>query len=238
MKELFKKLPTIRLVHPLTMLFLSVVFLMIALGLKPRIQYATQASDLENNIPKKFGDWALVQDENPQVSLSSDTNSLQNLIYDDVLMRTYTNKQGIRIMLALAYAKEQRQDVKVHQPDICYPAQGYQMLSSQSTTFDLTTPSNPVIGKRQLYESSNGREAVSYWIRIGDQTSLSGLQMRYKIIKDGLLENRFDDGVLVRVSTRVGNNEDLNAVFAIHSQFFDELTKSISTSHPQLLLPV
>jgi EpsI family protein len=238
MRELFKKLPTIKLVHPVTMLLLSVIFLVIALSLKPRIQYATQASDLENNIPKEFGEWTLVPDENPQVSLSSDNNSLQNLIYDDVLMRTYTNRQGVRVMLALAYAKEQRQDVKVHQPDICYPAQGYQMLSSENTSFELTTPSQPVIGKRQLYESSNGREAVSYWIRIGDQTSLSGLQMRFKIIKDGLIKNRFDDGILVRVSSRVGSNEDLKAVYAIHSSFFDDLTKSISTSHPKLLLPV
>lgn len=238
MKELFNKLPAVRLIHPVVMLILSVIFLLLALALKPGKQYATAPSNLENSIPKQFGEWALSQDENLQVSLSNDNNNLQNLIYDDILMRTYIDKQGIKIMLALAYAKEQRQDVKVHQPDICYPAQGYQMLSSQNTTFELTTPSHQVIGKRQVYESSNGREAVSYWIRIGDQTLLSGLQMRYKIIKDGLIENRYDDGILVRVSSRVSENEDLNSVFALHSRFFDDLTKSISTSHPKLLLPV
>lgn len=236
--KLFNRLPIIKPIHPVLLLVLSLVFIFTALELKPSTQYSTADSDLENSIPKQFGEWVLVPDENQQVSLSSDTNSLQNLLYDDILMRTYINKQGARIMLALAYAKEQRQDVKVHQPDICYPAQGYQMLSSQNTTFELTTPSHPVIGKRQLYESSNGREAVSYWIRIGDQTSLSGLQMRYKIIKDGLLKNRYDDGILVRVSSRVGQEEDLNAVFNIHGSFFDDLTKSISTSHPKLLLPV
>jgi EpsI family protein len=238
MKEFFNKLPTVKLSHALAMLVLSVLFFSIALSLKPDTQYSNVASDLENNIPQQFGEWTLVPDTNPQVSLSSDTNNLQNLIYDDMLMRTYTNRQGAKIMLALAYAKEQRQDVKVHQPDICYPAQGYQMISSQNVTFDLSTQSHPVVGKRQLYESSNGREAVSYWIRIGDQTSLSGLQMRYKIIKDGLLENRYDDGILVRVSTRVAEGEDLSAVYALHSQFFDDLTKSVSTSHPKLLLPV
>mgnify|MGYP003340463721 CR=1 FL=1 len=45
--------------------------------------------------------------------------------YDQTLMRTYANSHGEQIMLALAWGERQRQDVKVHRPEVCYPAQGF-----------------------------------------------------------------------------------------------------------------
>jgi len=238
MNDLLLKLPDVKIKTSIQVLVLSIVFFALATLLKPRHHYAQVDSNLEQTIPRVIGEWVEVPQPTPQVSVVSDERSLVNQLYDDTLMRTYVDKEGHQIMVALAYAKEQRQDVKIHQPDICYPAQGYQMIASENVEFKLSTASNKVLGKRQLYESNQSQEAVSYWIRIGDQTSISGLQSRYKIIRDGLINNRYDDGILVRVSSKANSNDDVNKLYKLHTEFFDELTKSIAFSHPRLLLPV
>ncbi|HSH88030.1 MAG TPA: EpsI family protein [Methylophilus sp.] len=237
MKDMIHKLPNVQMRPAIVLLVLSICVLIIAIGMKPVTNYATYASDLENNIPTEFGDWKTVPQQVQQVSLVSD-NNVQNQIYDDVLMRTYVNKEGAKVMLALAYAKEQRQDVKVHQPDICYPAQGFQLLKSQLATFRIAANESSIIGKNQLYASSSHLEAVSYWIRVGDGTFLSGLQMRLKIIKDGLLKQRFDDGMLVRVSSVTQSDVGSESLFKLHEKFLNDLIESVRGNSRKLLVPV
>lgn len=237
MKELFNKLPNVKVLPTLFLLLLSVLSLIVAILMKPTEYYATYTSDLENNIPKEFGEWKLAPQLAPQVSLVSDNNNLQDQIYDDVLMRTYINKEGAKVMLALAYVKEQRQDVKVHQPDICYPAQGYQMLLSKPASFKISANTVPIAGRNQIYTGSSHQEAVSYWIRVGDGTFLSGVQMRLKIIKDGLLHQRFDDGMLVRVSSVLQSDHDSDKLFQLHEKFLNDLASSVTGNSRKLLLP-
>lgn len=237
MKDLLLKLPALKLSTALKVLLLSAVFLALAIALKPHKHYAAVASDFGHNIPHVIGEWTEVEQSTPQVSMVSDERSLINQLYDDTLMRSYADKQGNLIMVALAYAKEQRQDVKVHQPDICYPAQGYQMLSSQEKRFDGLSSLAPVIGKQQLYIGQNHKEAVSYWIRVGDSTLTSGLQMRMKIIKDGLLKGRLDDGILVRVSNIVTDESKIAQAYALHEKFLKAFVKEVESKHPKLLVP-
>lgn len=236
MKELLNKLPPVRMLQAIILLATSICVFIIAFTMKPESNYASYSSELEKNIPVTFGDWKIVPQLSQQVSLVSD-NNLQNQIYDDVLMRTYENKDGEKVMLALAYAKEQRQDVKIHQPDICYPAQGYQMLKSKLASFKISANASPIVGKNQVYTAPSHLEAVSYWIRVGDGTFLSGLQMRIKIIKDGLLKQRYDDGILVRVSSTAQDNNEVERLFELHEKFLNDLTNSVKGNNRKLLVP-
>jgi EpsI family protein len=237
MKDLFKSLPNVNRLPAFVLLFLSLICLGIAIWMQPNTYYAEGPSELESNIPKEFGNWKLAPQLAPQVSLVSDNNKLQDQIYDDILMRSYINNNGDKVMLALAYAKEQRQDVKVHQPDICYPAQGYQMLSSKLANFKILANATAIQGKNQVYSGASHQEAVSYWVRVGDGTFLSGLQMRLKIISDGLLKQRFDDGMLVRVSSVSNNDTNTEKLFELHQQFLNDLTAALPTKSRKLLLP-
>jgi EpsI family protein len=237
MKDLYLKLPHVNLSTGLGLLGIAIVFWGLATILKPNHNYASHVSDFEQTIPRVLDGWAEVQQSTPQVSVVSDEKSLVNELYDYTLMRTYADQAGHQVMLALAYAKEQRQDVKIHQPDICYPAQGYQLLKSETVTFDEFKRSSPVIGKRQLYQGQNHLEAVSYWIRVGDRTMTSGLQMRLKIIEDGLLNRRLDDGILVRVSSAITDESKLAEVYALHEKFLLEFARQVESRSPGLLLP-
>jgi EpsI family protein len=237
MKDLFLKLPDIKIKTGIQLLALSVVCLGIAISLKPHLHYARADSNFEQTIPRVFGDWMEIQQSTPQVSVVSDERSLVEQLYDDTLMRTYVDKSGHQIMVALAYAKEQRQDVKIHQPDICYPAQGYQMQKTETVSFDTLQHTAPVIGKRQLYYGQNHLEAVSYWIRVGDRTMTSGLQMRLKIIEDGLLKGRLDDGILVRVSSVIPDESKQADAYALQEKFLKEFVETVEHDVPGLLVP-
>ncbi|WP_235273261.1 exosortase C-terminal domain/associated protein EpsI [Methylophilus sp. Q8] len=226
-----------KLATGLQLLLVSIVFLGVASFLKPHEHYAKSESNFEKNIPRVINGWVEVQQSTPQVSVVSDEKSLINQLYDDTLMRTYADKDGNQVMVALAYAKEQRQDVKIHQPDICYPAQGYQMQKTDIVSFDQIKTTAPVIGKRQLYYGQNHFEAVSYWIRVGDRTMTSGLQMRLKIIADGLFKRRLDDGILVRVSSVLADDSKTKEAYELHEKFLAEFSSVVEEQSPGLLLP-
>jgi len=101
---------------------------------------------LESAVPNAFGEWAEVREQNNQI-IDPETQQLLNSIYDQVLTRTYVNKQGYRIMLSLAYGSDQRGGLQAHRPEVCYPAQGFKVLSLADG--DLGT-SNGAIQVRRL----------------------------------------------------------------------------------------
>ncbi|NYE62162.1 exosortase B [Duganella sp. 1224] len=196
---------------------------------------ATAAVDLAASVPRQFGEWREVSTAMAQAQLATDDDgaALVNQIYDEVLMRTYVNPRGEHVMLALAYAREQRQDVKIHLPDVCYPAQGYKVLSG--TPAQLTVaPGAPVPGRRLLAAGNGRMEAISYWVRIGDAYPQGGLAMRMKIFKDGL-RGQIDDGLLVRVSMLVDQPEQAAASYARQQQFLQALVAAVPPGRQVLL---
>lgn len=237
MKDIYLKLPSISLITGLKFLVVSLVCLLLAMSLKPDTHYAQRPSNFEQTIPRVVGSWVEVQQAKPQVNVVSDEKTLINQLYDDTLMRTYADAEGHQVMVALAYAKEQRQDVKIHQPDVCYPAQGYQLIHSKLKQFTNLGSRDSVFGKQQLYYGQNHYEAVSYWIRVGDRSMTSGLQMRLKIIQDGLLKRRLDDGILVRVSMFVADEAQVKQAYAIQEKFLADFVVAVEQQSPGLLLP-
>ena len=59
-----------------------------------------------------------------------------NKIYNQTLTRTYINPRGDRIMLSIAYGRDQSDALQMHKPELCYPAQGFRLLNNQRGTLD------------------------------------------------------------------------------------------------------
>src|SRR4029079_7827596 len=107
---------------------------------------ASNFPKLETAVPKQFGEWAEVREQSGQI-VDPQTQKLLDSIYDQLLTRTYANKQGYRIMLSMAYGSDQRGGLQAHRPEVCYPAQGFKVLSLADG--DLGT-SNGAIQVRRL----------------------------------------------------------------------------------------
>jgi len=202
----------------------------LAQALTPVMSDSATPAQLDDSVPRQFGQWALMPARIPQagISITGEQRRDQDQLYDDVLLRTYVNKTGDQVMLAIAYAREQRQDVKLHLPEICYPAQGYKVL--QLMPVPLAIDGTTLPGKHML-ASGNGRlEAVTYWTRISDGYPQDGLGMRLKIFQDGL-HGRISDGVLVRASTVLHNNDETHTAFALQQRFLRELVAAVNLNN-------
>ena len=70
---------------------------------KPDRTRSSNFPKLESAVPKQFGEWSEVPDQGNQID-DPETKRLLSSIYDQLLSRTYANKNGYRIMYACANA--------------------------------------------------------------------------------------------------------------------------------------
>lgn len=208
-----------------------------ALALTPVPQHQAQAPVLADTIPATFGAWQLQARQDQQASVTDGTEAAGDQIYDQVVMRSYLNTAtGQTVMLALAWGREQRQDVKVHRPEVCYPAQGFTMLRAPvDGTLQLAAGATPITVRSLLTQQGSQVETVRYWIRVGQRYGGDGLGTRLYLLREGL-EGRVPDGILVRASQRLPTNADPKQSYAVLDQFLRDLTASVPLATRDLLV--
>ncbi|MGC4403580.1 exosortase-associated protein EpsI, B-type [Methyloversatilis sp. MC4-4] len=177
--------------------------------------------DLEASIPERFGDWTLDKRAvggvvNPQQT------ELLNQLYSQILTRTYYNAQGYRIMLSIAYGEDQRDGNQLHYPEVCYPAQGFQVTSNRKGTLDTDLGGIPV-KRLETNLSQNRFEPITYWTTIGSQVLTGGATKKLAEMRYGL-KGEIPDGLLFRISSIDRNSE---AAFAVQQQFVNQLVTAI-----------
>jgi exosortase B len=227
----WQKMASVATAPAVVMLVAMLLTVAAAHALTPAVVHGKIGMPLADSVPKRFGDWTEVPSMLSQADLSTTDDGARDTEqpYDDVLMRTYANKDGVQIMLALAYAKEQRQDVKLHLPEICYPAQGYKVLDLKRLPLAVDASGTTVPAKHMLASGNNRMEAVTYWTRIGDAYPEGGLAMRMKIFRDGLAGS-VADGILVRSSVLVHDEAEAAKAYAVQEQF---LTQLVAAADPR-----
>jgi EpsI family protein len=202
----------------------------------PKLSFVSSDVKFEATVPHSFGDWTELASPYSQVSLSTADGINMDQPYDQTLMRTYVNSKGQVVMLALAWGARQRQEIKVHRPDLCYIAQGFQVRSLAPTVFaDISSSNGPVTGKRMTAFSQFSGEAVSYWIRIGNVYSEDAMTTRLHILKEGL-SGRVPDGILVRASQHITSSEEAAQAWPVLESFLTELTAALPPETRALLV--
>jgi len=153
--------------------------------------------DLRGMIPRRFGGWT-VDDTVAPVVPDATQKALIATLYDQTLARTYVDGGGQRVMLSIAYGGDQSKQLQLHLPEVCYVAQGFELVRDGTAT--LPTPYGAVPVKRLVARQNTRNEPITYWVTIGDRAVLSGLGQKYQRFLYGLT-GRIPDGMLVRVST-------------------------------------
>ncbi len=152
---------------------------------------------LETMVPKTFGEWTELPDRGATI-VNPETKATLDAIYSQVLSRTYVNKDGYRIMLSMAYGDDQRGGLQAHRPEVCYPAQGFQVSSLVDGT--LPTPYGAIDVRRLDTSLRSRREPVTYWLTVGDQVIRNKFDKRIAEIRLGLT-GQIPDGLLFRISS-------------------------------------
>ncbi len=176
--------------------------------------------DLELLVPKQFGDWREEAQQVAQV-VNPQTQELLDKLYNQILSRNYVSKGGERIMLSLAYGGDQRGSLEAHKPEVCYPAQGFQVLAQSDGTLGTAYGSIPV---RRLNTSMGRRvEPLTYWFTVGESTVQSRWEKRLVEIRL-TLTGQIPDGLLFRVSSI---DPDPAHAWKVQEQFVNALLSAV-----------
>lgn len=197
-----------------------------ALALKPTTKVADSGSkiDLETLIPKTFGDWKMDATITPLIA-NPEQEALINKIYSQTLTRTYVNAAGERVMLSIAYGGDQSDNMAVHKPEACYPAQGFQILKNP-TISSFATEEGSIPVKRLVATLGQRIEPITYWTTVGDKVAVSGLKWKFQQVKYGLT-GKIPDGLLFRISSI---QADETKAYQTQDAFTRDLLKAMSPS--------
>jgi EpsI family protein len=207
-----------------TIVLLALMLLSAALGagLRPRIDLADERPpiDLATMVPKTFGDWheevnLVAQVVNPQ------QRDMLDKIYSQTLSRTYINAQGYRVMLSIAYGKNQSKALQMHTPEFCYPAQGFTLMDRQSTALNIL--GTPIAATRLVTNLGQRHEPITYWTVVGDHIVTNTINKKLVELRYAIT-NRIPDGMLVRVSSI---DRDTGNALKMQAQFAADLVQSL-----------
>lgn len=177
---------------------------------------------LDAMFPKSFGPWQ-TDLKMPTLLVSPDQQTLIRKLYSETLSRTYINTEtGERIMLSVAYGTDQSEGTKAHLPEVCYPAQGFQVLSQQKST--IMTGQNTVPVQQLLTRLGSRTEPVTYWVVVGERIALTSPQQKWEQLNYST-RGYIPDGMLVRVSNI---DTDPAKAYRLHQAFISELAAAFS----------
>ncbi len=193
------------------------------LALKPKeVMAQAKPIKLVNVFPESFGDWKLDKSLAP-VEIDPSLQALLNTVYNDTLSRTYINSRGEHIMLSVAYGGDQSSDsTQVHRPEFCYVGQGFTISTPDDTIFNL--PDRSVSLRKLVARQGPRNEPISYWVTVGETSTLPGLGRKLTQLQYGLT-GKVPDGMLVRVSSI---DEDVSHAAQLQKQFITDMYQAIS----------
>jgi EpsI family protein len=180
------------------------------------------ANFLEATVPTTFDEWRKV-DEVAQI-IDPGTKALLESIYPETLSRTYVNRAGYRIMLSIARSANQLGIQQAHRPEVCYPAQGFELRGEMQVGVQLMTTYGPIAVRRLTASVGPRVEPVTYWLTMGDEVVDSQWDKRMVQIRS-LLTGENPGGLLFRVSSIDSDSKD---AFATQQKFVADMMKSIS----------
>ncbi len=134
----------------------------LALALKPTAKIVDQEVQisLETLIPKQFCNWKLDETIAPLLV----TPELQKMIdetYSQTLTRISVNDEGKRIMMSVAFGGTRGEGMQTHRPEVCYPAQGFQVVKdTRAALLDTRYGELPI--KRLVAAQGPRNEPITY----------------------------------------------------------------------------
>jgi len=178
--------------------------------------------ELARAMPETFGDWT-VDHAMDAVVVSAEQKRMLDKIYSQLVSRTYYNRvSGERIMVSIAYGADQRESMQLHYPEVCYPAQGFELTYNQPGKLRL---GQGMLSVRRLVaqQGSVRVEPITYWILVGNTPTTGRTEKRLVELRYGL-HGYIPDGLLFRVSSI---DRDPSSAFGVQDHFINDLSNAL-----------
>ena len=190
-----------------------------------QVKYATL-------FPASFGGWDLAAEQATAVVNPQQQETL-DAIYDEIVSKVYVERAtGRRVMVSLAYGNNQSRATQIHKPEVCYPAQGFELLSMAKDQMSLDANGLPVM--RIVAKLGRRTEPLTYWIRAGDRVVRGSVEQNLARIALGM-RGYIPDGLLFRVSEI---STDAPGSFALQDRFVREFLGQLSPAAREAFIGV
>lgn len=184
---------------------------------------------LEQLFPDHFGDWRL----DPAAAVlirPAFEKARQFQMYDQVLERTYMDASGRRVMLSVAYGRQQSVGLQMHRPEVCYKASGFHVQDVAAGQLQVQGRAVPVT---RLLASMDGRpEPITYWRLLGDELVADETQFKLRQLSLGA-SGAIPDGMLVRVSSI---DDSKAGAYQLHEAFVRAMAQALTPSQQKRVL--
>jgi len=193
-----------------------------AYALKPRKRLVLlKEGKIADAVPVNFGAWSA---ENSDGLVQPKTEGeLAATLYSEMVGRIYHNSvDGSAIMMLIAYGDTQSDLLQLHRPESCYPAVGFNLVSSKPVAVKLLG-GGLLPARRVVARTSDRQENIVYWARMGEYLPASASEQREVRLRTAM-EGFVPDGALVRFSIV---DDEADRAFTRMDRFIPELLSAI-----------
>ena len=187
--------------------------------------------NLETLFPKTFGQWQVDNSIIP-IQPPPDLQKVLDATYDSTLARTYRNESGERIMLSVAYGRNQHEGMNTHRPEICYPGQGFPIVQNTARVEQFEFVNRRFVVTKVTAASKRRNEPITYWLIVGDRVTTYGFNHKLVALEYGL-KGAIPDGMLVRFSSIDASDPK---AYALQKTFIAEMLASMPETARQTVL--
>ena len=194
-----------------------------AYQLKPRKRVSLLGDrKLESIVPMAFGQWAAEDFTN--LVKPETVGKLAARLYSEMIQRIYHHEpSGSQIMVLIAYGDTQSDLLQLHRPESCYPAVGFQLLSSVESRIPLT-PAVAIPSRRVVAVKGDRQENIVYWTRLGEYLPTGSWDQRDARLRTAM-QGYIPDGGLFRFSAL---GDDRDGAFKLLDGFVADMMKAVS----------
>lgn len=193
-----------------------------AYQLKPRKRVSLLgARKLEDTVPMAFGPWTAEDFTN--LVKPETVGKLAARLYSEIIQRVYHHEDtGDQIMVLIAYGDTQSDLLQLHRPESCYPAVGFQLLSSAEAPIPLR-PTLAIPGRRVVAVKGDRKENIVYWTRLGEYLPTGSWGQRDARLRTAM-QGYIPDGGLFRFSAL---GDDRAEAFKLLDGFVVDLMRAV-----------
>jgi EpsI family protein len=198
----------------------------LAQGLRPHKRFSLLGkAKMADIVPVNFGAWT-AQDNDGLVKPDT-AGTLAGRLYNEILERIYRHAEtGVEVMMLIAYGDTQSDLLQLHRPEACYPAVGFEIMSTAPAAISLHHGVS-LPGRRVVAQKGDRLENIVYWTRLGEYLPTgSGEQRKARLLT--AMHGYVPDGGLFRFSVL---GPDRQAAFAYLDQFVAELMTAIQPNN-------
>ena len=206
-------------------LYASLVVLLVTSALTVSLGQRA-AVDLErktfDKFPMQIGEWQGKRDK-------IDDASLGLLHLDDYIMANY-RKNNSMVNFYTAFYEQQEAGGAAHSPKTCLPGGGWRIVSNTEIMLDGTSLPSSV--NRFVISQGEHKQVVYYWFQQRGKIIASEYAVKWHMLIDSIKDNR-TDGALVRLTTLVGTNEDIEKADKRLLEFSQQITPLLPEYIPE-----